>query len=225
MERKPLESEAWRGEPATQAQIDYLLSIGITPGKGITKGRAHEIIEGPATRDQLRRLKYYGIPTPKNLGRREATELIGAYLAHHPEGERHYDRYETYNHSMGCLLRLLVLCAIVLGASMAYNRWLKQQDTPVSQAPVSTPIPAPALPAISPPPKPAAPTAQDRAIALYPTLARAGSPLNLKFLELVQQHQHTDPDIFKDPEWPTEIAREADQDLNAVSSPGSTPPQ
>ena len=58
--------------------------------------------------------------------------------------------------------------------------------------------------------------AQRRAVALYPQLAIAGSPLNRAFVARVHQCQTTRPRIFDNPDWPTQIAGECTQELGKV---------
>jgi hypothetical protein len=52
-----------------------------------------------------------------------------------------------------------------------------------------------------------------RAVARYPRLGIAGSPLNRAFVERVRRYQSEKPQIFDDPEWPTAIARECAADV------------
>lgn len=56
----------------------------------------------------------------------------------------------------------------------------------------------------------AADAAKSRAIARYPQLAVAGSPLNSAFVARVRRYQVEKPQVFDDPEWPTQIARECE---------------
>ena len=67
---------------------------------------------------------------------------------------------------------------------------------------MATPAPA------EEPPVSAEEAAQRRAVARYPELGVAGSPLNREFLRRVQQYRAERPDFFANPEWPTELARE-----------------
>jgi hypothetical protein len=98
---------------------------------------------------------------------------------------------------------------------------------PPTPQPVSTPLRtmvAPSTPSPTPPPKSESPrtstaarplptgdaaeAAKLRAVARYPQLGIAGSPLNTAFLARVRQYQIENPQVFDDPEWPTRIARE-----------------
>jgi hypothetical protein len=50
--------------------------------------------------------------------------------------------------------------------------------------------------------------AQQRAIRLYPDLGVAGSALNQEFVARYRRYKTDRPAFFKDPEWPTALARE-----------------
>jgi hypothetical protein len=51
--------------------------------------------------------------------------------------------------------------------------------------------------------------AQKAAVAKYPDLGRAGSPLHTKFLELYHQALDSDPALFANPNWPLIISDQA----------------
>jgi len=55
----------------------------------------------------------------------------------------------------------------------------------------------------------AASTPQQRAIQLYPDLAKSDSALNREFLRRVKAYQQDNTDFFKNPEWPTVLAKES----------------
>lgn len=56
---------------------------------------------------------------------------------------------------------------------------------------------------------------QQRAIAKYPELAIANSPLNATFLALVQQAQQQEPTLFTNPDWPLVVADRAHSVIQA----------
>lgn len=51
--------------------------------------------------------------------------------------------------------------------------------------------------------------AEKRAVARFPDLGVAGSPLNVEFLRRYRRYQTERPDFFSNPEWPSELARES----------------
>jgi hypothetical protein len=70
--------------------------------------------------------------------------------------------------------------------------------------------------------------ARQYALQRYPTLAIANSPFNTQFVELYKAYTATRPEIFKDPNWPLQLALETEQLLKsnpapqaAVAKPGS----
>ena len=58
--------------------------------------------------------------------------------------------------------------------------------------------------------------AQKRAMAIYPTLGVAGSPLNREFVARHKRYQTEKPDFFTDPEWPTKLATECAQAIGQM---------
>lgn len=52
-------------------------------------------------------------------------------------------------------------------------------------------------------------TAQQKAISLYPDLAKAGSPLNAKFVALYQQAKQSNSPVLNAWDWPEVLARQA----------------
>ena len=54
-------------------------------------------------------------------------------------------------------------------------------------------------------------TAQQRAIQLFPHLAVSNSRLNQEFVRRHNQYQKDNKQYFTDPEWPTKLAREANE--------------
>jgi hypothetical protein len=65
--------------------------------------------------------------------------------------------------------------------------------------------------------------AQKKALAKYPELAREGSPLHAKFVELYRQAKESNPILLADPNWPLTLADKASQIIAAPPAP-STPP-
>jgi hypothetical protein len=57
-------------------------------------------------------------------------------------------------------------------------------------------------------------TAQKRALALYPDLAVANSPLNKEFIARYQRYKAENPTYFLNPDWPTALARESADAIN-----------
>jgi hypothetical protein len=56
-------------------------------------------------------------------------------------------------------------------------------------------------------------SAQRKAIALYPDLAVAKSPLNTEFVSRYRRYKVQNPDYFIDPDWPTKLAKESAEAL------------
>ena len=52
-------------------------------------------------------------------------------------------------------------------------------------------------------------TAQQRAVKLFPDLAKPGSDLNWEFVRRYKLYQSENPAYFNNPEWPTQLARES----------------
>ncbi len=88
------EASDWHNDPATDRQIDYLRSIGVSVENSLTKGRACQLIGGEPTEGQLRRLKFYRITPSPYLTKEEASELIDAYMMQHPESEEEYQAWK-----------------------------------------------------------------------------------------------------------------------------------
>ena len=57
--------------------------------------------------------------------------------------------------------------------------------------------------------------AQRRAVACFPELGKANSPLNAEFIRRYRLHRLNSPDYFRNPEWPTELAEESTKALNS----------
>jgi hypothetical protein len=84
----------WHNDPATERQISYLRSIGVSIEDGLTKGRACQLIGGEPTEGQLRRLKFYGITPSPYLTKEEASEWIDGYEMQHPDSEEQYQTWK-----------------------------------------------------------------------------------------------------------------------------------
>jgi hypothetical protein len=84
------EASDWHNDPATDRQITCLRSIEVPIERGLTKGRACQLIGGEATEGQVRRLKFYKIRPPPYLTKEEASDLIDTYIEQHPETEEQY---------------------------------------------------------------------------------------------------------------------------------------
>jgi hypothetical protein len=77
-------------------------------------------------------------------------------------------------------------------------------------------LPVPPSSPATPKPSPAnVEASKQRALAVYPQLAKSGSPLNREFVRRYQQYQHTRPDYFNDLEWPMKLAKES---FDAISA-------
>ena len=87
----------WHNDPATDPQINYLRSIGVSVEAGLTKGRACQLIDGEPTEGQLRRLKFYGIKQTRYVTKTDASELINSYKTQHPESEEQYQAWKLSN--------------------------------------------------------------------------------------------------------------------------------
>jgi hypothetical protein len=87
-------------EPATEKQIAYLrvLEVAIPDYLGLRE--ASDLIDKYKDRvsdGQKRRLDFYGLKYAPNTTREEATTLIDAYKADHPESEEAYQAWKTAN--------------------------------------------------------------------------------------------------------------------------------
>ena len=111
----------------------------------------------------------------------------------------------------GCAWLLFIVVGVVVGVWL----WPSRNVKPANGSPPSSAVvaPVPEKTAISPQPH-VAPSAaeslvaQKRAIAIYPALGVAGSPLNREFVARHKRYQTEKPDFFADPEWPTKLAVE-----------------
>lgn len=130
----------------------------------------------------------------------------------------------------GCAwLVFLLLGIVVLGIYAPHLR--KKSESPsreVSPAPTASPAPSssnvvpevPGKPAVQSQPQ-IVPTASDslgaqkRAMAAFPALGVAGSPLNREFVARHKRYQTEKPDFFTDAEWPTKLAKECADALGA----------
>ena len=67
---------------------------------------------------------------------------------------------------------------------------------------------------------------QKRAVAAYPDLAKTGSPLHTKFLELYQQAKETNAAILATTDWPLALAKQASEALTpkALAPPAEPEP-
>lgn len=87
--------DGWRRDPATQPQINLLAQHGIRSPPGLTKGAASDQIEAivnQVTVGQHRRLAFYHLPIPATKD--EASAMIDAYVAEHPESEAGYQQWK-----------------------------------------------------------------------------------------------------------------------------------
>jgi hypothetical protein len=84
----------FREAPATDRQREYLSSIGVEVSEDLSKAEASQMIGGPPTDGQLRRLRFYQIPLPRFLTKNEASDLIDHYIREHPESEAKYQAWK-----------------------------------------------------------------------------------------------------------------------------------
>jgi len=87
--------DGWRSDPATEPQINLLAQHGIRSPRGLTKGAASDQIEAivnQVTEGQHRRLTFYRLPIPATKD--EASAMIDAYIAQHPEAEADYQQWK-----------------------------------------------------------------------------------------------------------------------------------
>ena len=89
-----------------------------------------------------------------------------------------------------------------------------EPNPPVASTPTSTTTTAKAPGAVK------AIDSQKRAIALYPDLAVAGSPLNREFLRRYNALKASGDPILQKPDWPEKLVK---QSFDAVSSPSKSP--
>ncbi|MBM3889484.1 MAG: hypothetical protein FJ388_10195 [Verrucomicrobia bacterium] len=66
---------------------------------------------------------------------------------------------------------------------------------------------------------------QRKAVEMYPQLGISGSPQNAKYWALHKERLRTNPDFFKNPQWPFLLAKESGDLLKIQPvSPPATPP-
>ena len=95
---------------------------------------------------------------------------------------------------------------------------ISTQSSYASVPPLASTAPAPSVAANST--AEAAPrsddaAAQRRAIARFPSLGTANSPLNAEFVRRYRLYQRNSPYYFQNPEWPTRLAEESAKALNS----------
>lgn len=61
--------------------------------------------------------------------------------------------------------------------------------------------------------------AQKKAVALYPDVAVAGSPLNKEFVAQMKRYQAEKKEFFAEPDWPIRLAKECNEKLSAKQPP------
>jgi hypothetical protein len=83
-------SFGWKDDPATENQLSTLISMGIRPKDGLSKGEASCLIGSPATDAQRLRLEFYGVGHLQNITKSEASDLIDEYKSLFPESEDEY---------------------------------------------------------------------------------------------------------------------------------------
>ena len=59
--------------------------------------------------------------------------------------------------------------------------------------------------------------AQEQAVKSYPQLAVADSPLHREFITRYKAYQKTNREYFKDPNWPSTLARESQSTLDRTA--------
>ncbi len=87
-------------EPATPKQIAYLRVLEVPIPEYLGLREASDLIDQHKNRvsdGQKRRLDFYGLKYAPNTTREEATALIDAYKADHPESEAAYQAWKRAN--------------------------------------------------------------------------------------------------------------------------------
>jgi hypothetical protein len=122
-------------------------------------------------------------------------------------------------YTIGCVF---ILCGLIsklnppLKDSLPSNNQSSQQDlAQPSSAPILAPLPT----------GPAAREAEKRALAAFPLLGDSNSALNHAFLAAVRKHRQSDPTVFSNPDWPSIIAKEANQQAQAPEIPSGGAPR
>jgi hypothetical protein len=191
---------------------------------------------------QLKTLARYLKDNPqfKDADRERMAEIIIELFPDRAAGSGAGSHRRARGLGSGTVIFLVVVVAVLLGL-LKKAGWLApatSESKPQSVSPVAAPTPATVqtratpLPASAPvlapnkgtvQPQPhVAPSAaeslvaQKRAIAIYPALGVAGSPLNREFVIRHNRYKTEKPDFFTDPEWPTKLAAECAQALGAV---------
>lgn len=80
--RKPIPEDAWRDDPATDKQLDYLESLGgRIPARGLTKGEASDRISKlePIDEDDAAVLRYFKVST-KGVSKDSAARAVEALM-------------------------------------------------------------------------------------------------------------------------------------------------
>jgi hypothetical protein len=94
--------DGWRSDPASQPQINLLAQHGVRSPRGLTKGAASDQIEAivnQVTEGQQRRLTFYRLRIPATKD--EASAMIDAYMAQHPEAEADYQQWKLSGRPAG----------------------------------------------------------------------------------------------------------------------------
>ncbi|MGA3170377.1 MAG: hypothetical protein ABSE62_05135 [Chthoniobacteraceae bacterium] len=179
----------WRSDPATDRQLRFLEFFGVAHRANITKGQASDLIG----------------PIKSTVSQTEYEEWKLA-------GEPDISAWRCRNKLRIARVMFLIVWKLLKWGTVAlliYGlfHWLSSQSDE-SQSASEPVIQEAALPTGL-----SAVAAEKRALAKYPDLADPTSPLNHVFNAFVEQHRRNSPGIFNDPEWPTLIVKEAQDDI------------
>ena len=151
------------------------------------------------------------------LGRHQAAALIEQIKVESEKfTQEKVQEYLRKKNRKGCLhyigIGFIALLVISNLAERSQNSTpSKSAETPRAHA--SAPIAAiqesPTLPAHDDD------AAQRRAVARFPELGKANSPLNAEFLRRYHLYRQNRPSYFQNPEWPTQLAEESAKALNS----------
>ena len=206
-----LDPEAfWREQPADDNQIRHIYFLSGRRLDGLTKSQAFRYID-ELTKDKQKLQEY-----EKWIAEGEPD------IAQWRDRKRRQIRLVAARVAIAFVFMLVVLSVVFLfwitNAAKKYSPAAPQVAAATPALPVTRVAPTPVAKPIvvtptAPPLDEETKAAQRRAIELFPSLGVAGSKLNRAFVKRMRMYQHTEPEIFQNPEWPTIIARECFDEL------------
>jgi hypothetical protein len=169
------------------------------------------------------------------LGQHQAAALIEQIKAESEKfTQEKVQEYLRKKRGMGCLsyvgIGFIALLVISNLTERSQNSTLGKPAEATPPPPRATPTPTPASIATPSPipnkgsvitqqsPTPAAlddAAAQRHAIARFPSLGTANSPLNAEFVRKYRLYRQNRPTYFQNPEWPMQLAEESANTLNS----------